>query len=133
MIQGQYISFEVAKLLRKKGFVQDGMWFYYEPTKELTDSYYPAEDELFFAAPTQSLTMRWLREEHNLFIEIQCYGCEADKEAHYEFSYVISEFVLIDNKICTTLGLEEKKAKSRFNSYEEACEAAIEYCLENLI
>ena len=86
-----------------------------------------------YLAPTLQMAMKWLREMHNLFIEIQCYGCEYDEKAHFEYSYVISEYVKINTGICTIFGLEKRNAKSRFPSYETACEEAIIYCLKNLI
>ena len=124
MVKEAYVSFETAKLLKEKGFD--------EPCTGLSkilckDGEHPVLEI------TQQKAMRWLREEQNLFIEIQCYGCESDEKAHFEYSYVISEYVRIDNNIYTTVDLEQKKAKSRFQSYEEAVEEAIKYCLTNLI
>jgi hypothetical protein len=91
------------------------------------------EDGYTMPAITIQSALKWLRKEHNLFVEIQCYGCEADKKSHFEYSYVIYEFVKIDNKICTNVGLEKRKGKSKFMSPEEAAEDAVTYCLENLI
>ena len=163
MIEEAYCSFEVSKLLKEKGFKEmcgmcygisvrhngeeidedeeyelkcegRGNEIEYVEGGHLFDMY---DDNSFsdsvYACPTQQRAMSWLREEQNLFIEIQCYGCEADEKAHFEYSYVISEYVQIDNKICTTVGLEQKKAKSQFKTYEEAVEEAIQYCLTNLI
>lgn len=133
-MKDQYVSFDVAKLLSEHGFDEPCKTSYSKLDKKLEETAISDWGKVNqYKAPTQSLAMRWLREEYNLFIEIQCYGCEADEKAHFEFSYVISEYVQIDNKICTTVGLEEKKAKSQFKSYEEACEAAIKYCLENIL
>ena len=137
MITEDYVSFEIAKLLKEKGF-DEGCRLHYH-YDEAFDKYFPTDESIsgfeqyYYPCPTLQMVMKWLREEQNLFIEIQCYGCEANKKAHFEYSYVISEFVKTDNKICTVVGLEEKKAKSRFSSYEEACEEAIKYCLEKLI
>ena len=151
MITEDYVSFETAKLLKEKGFDCNTNCYYLEDSATRTLFYSPIREnhnasiennELDIhinissgkmSSPTLQMVMKWLREKQNLFIEIQYYGCEADKKAHFEYSYVISEFVKIDNKICTVVGLKEKKAKARFSSYEEACESAIKCCLENLI
>lgn len=153
MITEDYVSSETAKLLKEKGFPQQRMEFAVatrdcsfivngnQKVKECAGTkfpYYPYSklflyEEDWAVLPTLQMVMKWLREMHNLFIEIQCYGCEADKKAHFEYSYVISEYVKINTGICTVFGLEKRKAKSRFPSYEEACEAAIKYCLEKLI
>ena len=134
MIQEDYVSFDVAKLLEEKGFNEYCPNSYFKVDRTLKKSGFSEWEKVNeIKAPTQALAMKWLREWHNLFIEIQCYGCEADKKAHFEYSYVISEYVRINNGICTIFGLEERKAKSRFPSYETACEAAIKYCLENLV
>ena len=135
MIKEDYVSFETAKLLKEKGFTENCI-MRYNRVGDLVEEAYKFNwnfQTIDYSAPTLQMAMKWLREEYNLFIEIQCYGCEANEKAHFEFSYVISEYVQFDNKICTTVGLDEKKAKSQFKSYEEACEAAIEYCLKNLI
>ena len=147
-ITEDYVSFEIAKLLKERGFqqLQNNCGYF---TTEMIYSInvddngkhhfahqYPAgvyNKDKYIAAPTLQMAMKWLREVHNLFIEIQCYGCGADKEAHFEYSYIISEYVKINNGICIIFGLEKRDAKSRFPSYEEAVEAAIKYCLENLI
>jgi hypothetical protein len=134
IISEDYVSFETAKLLKDKGFNQNCATYYLDGQvwRHYHGEVIPKGKQTY-AAPTQAIAMKWLREVHNLFIEIQCYGCEADEKAHFEYSYVISEYVKFNTGICTTFGLEERNAKSKFPSYEEACEAAIKYCLENLI
>ena len=62
------------------------------------------------------MTLKWLREVHNVFISIQ---------QHIDMSYVWYSYKDGAPKGCDR--------KSHNNTYEEACEAAIKYCLENLI
>ena len=141
MITEDYVSFKIAKLLKEKGFDEECSYFYNNidygtPGLEVDGQLYyknSALDDEEYAAPTLQMAMKWLREEKNFFIEIQCYGCEANEKAHFEYSYVIREYVTYNNEICKVVGLVQKHGKSRFNSYEEACEAAIKYCLENLV
>ena len=138
MITEDYVSFEIAKLLKEKGFDVYVRSFYDADDmpvhhNEALWDWNLNKENYRFSAPTLQMAMKWLREEKNFFIEIQCYGCEANEKAHFEYSYVIREYVTYNNEICKVVGLVQKHGKSRFNSYEEACEAAIRYCLENLI
>ena len=140
-ITEDYVSFEIAKLLKEKRFDEKCRTYYKVfPKDRIAAIYHSSEDRGVseddpneILCPTLQMAMKWLREVHNLFIEIQCYGCEADEKAHFEYSYVISEYVKFNTGICITFGLEERNAKSKFPSYEEACETAIRYCLEHLI
>ena len=73
MITETYISFEVAKLLKKKGFDEecytfyeyDSGDFYREERNPCCNSY--SDD---YTAPTLQMAMKWLREVHNVNIEI---------------------------------------------------------------
>ena len=67
------------------------------------------------------MAMKWLRELHNIFISISFrFSRNADNDIN--FSYYAEKY---ENHYGYGDG--------EFNSYEEACEAAIKYCLENLI
>ena len=120
MITEDYVSFETAKLLKEKGFDEKCRALYTFWFDEVEG---PKEDETenwniepkYFSAPTLQMAMKWLRESHNMFIRIiqshidYCiYEVYYDRAKHYE-------------------------SRESYNSYEEACEAAIKYCLENLI
>lgn len=131
MISEDYVSFETAKLLKEKGFDEHCIYVYLHNGD--TDIWDADKEDIECTKPTQQMAMKWLREVHNLFIEIQCYGCEYDEKAHFEYSFVISEYEEIDTKNCRLVGLKKRNAKSQFLFYEEAVEAAIKYCLENLI
>ena len=63
------------------------------------------------------MAMRWLREVHNIFIQVELYS----KYDNYCFELFQNTHRLI---------IEHREV---YNSYEESCEAAIKYCLENLI
>lgn len=117
MIQEAYVSFETAKLLKEKGF--DGefhkhYWGYEEGREFLTEGSFNSEYD--YPAPTQQVTMRWLREVHSIFLSIQ---------QHIDMSYVW--YIYADG---VPRGCDRE---SHNNSYEDACEAAIKYCLTNLI
>lgn len=125
MIEEQYVSFEVAKLLKEKGFIQNIATYY------LDDNIYRhthieviPKDKEIFAAPTQSLVMRWLREVHNIACQISP-AKEKGFHTNKWHSYVDK---LSDNWPRESLWFVETS-----NSYEEACEAAIKYCLNKLL
>ena len=125
MIQEQYVSFETAKMLKEKGF-DELCYMYYPKTggevEELSLHELNYERENFIKAPTQQLTMCWLREVHHLNIE-----------PYFEY-YLLgySAEIKYTNKD-TPLYLFEYLREKWFNTYEEACEEAIKYCLEKLI
>ena len=124
MTTEDYVSFETAKLLKEKGFYQDfynsliPVWHYNGNKKVLSfteDDGYPSEIQEWYSAPTLQMAMKWLREVHKLYMYTAFAGME---EVWFSRIY---------NKDKHLKDLDD------FNTYEEACEAAIKYCLENLI
>ena len=118
MITEDYVSFETAKLLKEKGFNwnTDKQYNLDKIVSEynITDrSRYP---ERYLDAPTIQMAMKWLREVHKIFISIQ---------QHIDMSYVWYSYEDGAPKGCDR--------ESHNNTYEEACEEAIKYCLKNLI
>jgi hypothetical protein len=125
MITEDYVSFETAKLLKEKRF------------NEWCNSYFISDNEIalisnrrdfnnhgvYLSAPTQQMTMKWLREVHNIFIVIEphMYDYINEKNSSYVASLWQGDnyYENIISKDCPT--------------YEETVEAAIKYCLENLI
>lgn len=139
MIQEQYVTFEVAKLLKEKVFNEEVRTYYDEFGKEhdLSDDFsdikntdidaYPEfVDSLDFhcTRPTQQMAMRWLREIHNLYIEIQI---DYRQETNYKALWFASIL-----KFCSSGNIRKGNVQNKL-SYESAAEAAIKYCLENLI
>jgi len=131
MITEDYVSFEVAKLLKEKGFNDVPVYTYYlsyggfylSPMAVTNKKLY-AQGHI--AAPTLQMAMKWLREVHNLH-------CAVD------YDYVLGWYCQITS-LTETVEDRYKEMKyyhpdkdSGFSSPEEACEEAIKYCLENLI
>ena len=122
MITEDYVSFETAKLLKEKEF----NW-------EVHRSYL-VNDSVFIPGdvndvplrkdairiPTLQMAMKWLREEYKLVPIILAGG------DRYWFR------IDKDNKDNWKSTIYWEDVKS-FPTYEEACEASIKYCLENLI
>ena len=109
-ITEDYCSQEVYRLLREKGF--DGEIHTIFDKEEYTQ-----------ASITLWIAMKWLREVHNIFIVIEPHIYDYINEKNS--SYVISLWQG-DN-------FYENITSKDYPTYEEACEAAIKYCLENLI
>lgn len=120
MITEDYVSFEIAKLLKEKGFTEytfsdyseDGIVGFNEVETRVAKGY---------QRPTLQMAMKWLREVHKLYVNV-CPSVEGDYWAEKWHSYVEN--------------LEKRypfgKFIGTFNSHEQACEEAIKYCLENL-
>jgi hypothetical protein len=126
MIKEAYCSFEVSKLLKEKGFDVSCYGRYSVRSKEFhLDTTKPCNNGGIFqySAPTHQMAMKWLREVHNICIVIEphAYDCINEKNSSYVYSLWQG-----DNYY------ENPELKS-YPSYEEVVEAAIKYCLENLI
>ena len=117
-----YVSLEVAKLLKEKGFeiitymVYDNQGnFDYQNCVCCNVDRMPC-----LYAPTHQMTCAWLREKYKLHITVDCIDVT-------EHGYIFT------SKIVNMEYLRETKVEDYFYSYEDAMEAAIKYCLENLI
>lgn len=124
MITEDYVSYEVAKLLKEKGFdvYGDGsfssgieIFAEYSPSGTLNKCITSKPHRKAYPAPTLQMAMKWLRAIHKIDISIT-----PDRKENY------TALVFVDRKLpFTSIG--------SFQTYEEACEAAIKYCLINLI
>lgn len=118
-----YISFETAKLLKKKGLsmpFDSKEWIccmYDENGNIHWGIYY----ENWYFRITLQMAMKWLREVHKLYINI--WADPKDVESN-DFDIIFRAQVYNGT---SNYGTYE------FSTYEEAAEAAIKYCLENLI
>lgn len=119
MITEDYVGFEIAKLLKEKGFNELTPLSYSLPYGY--ESHIPCSNDVdtdFVSRITMQMAMKWLREEHFLFIDI-------DPLTGYKWSWSIWLMNDPTQKMGESSGI--------FSTYKEACEAAIKYCLENLI
>ena len=142
-ITEDYFSFEVAKLLKEKGFDSDEVGehggFYSERCYEsghgvktksgqevgivyddLTNSELDYDEYL---RPTLQMAMKWLREVHNK--HICSFPVVTDDDGI--MGYWWEDCIITDRRYNSV------KTGKLYNSPEEAYEAAIKYCLTNLI
>jgi hypothetical protein len=125
MIGEDYVSFETAKLLKEKGFDEATLFRFDENGNLNSDGRFGNYNSLtkfnYVAAPTLQMTCKWLRKVHNLHIWVDY--------SNFDF----------DDKLPYLWNIRQTKIEGDYwggtyhKSYEEACEEAIKYCLENLI
>ena len=123
MITEDYVSFETAKLLKEKGFDEDS-WFHYDADGDIVMRGYRLNLPEDIPAWTHQMAMKWLREVHNL--EIYPYHNSPNNRHNSGWWF---EIIKYPNSVAEY----ESGKDEEFDTYEEACEGAIRYCLENLI
>lgn len=123
-----YVSFEIAKLLKEKGFDEKTTHWYNARESLIAD--YPVSYEIFYnpeevwLAPTHQMACAWLREIYDLHIIAYPFKSGNDASTKHYCCQVFKTFNLLGY---------EKYTNETLTSYEEAVESAIKYCLENLI
>jgi len=128
-ITEDYVSFEIAKLLKEKGFDEPCYLGYnkngeYFPTNNRSNSQIVQPDFCFICCPTLQMAMKWLREVYNLFIFP---FPQMNTNKFWTEIYQLSDNQEWENIYCESIDLQD------YPTYEQAAEAAIKYCLENLI
>lgn len=127
MIKEVYVSYETSKLLKEKGFSSDDCHTAYDEDKVFFwYGDYSKDRKGIVDAPTQALAMKWLREVHNLVIEPYRTVCG--------YLYTISSIPYGSIKYDNFDAFDgDDEDSGQWTTWEKACEAAIKYCLENLI
>ena len=121
MIKEDYVSYETAKLLKEKGF--DGRCHMsigkYKQEEVLVKG---AEwDDSFILCPTLQMAMKWLREKEWFICIIPLAFHWGEKAVKFGYDIWADDDLEVD-----------EVNTPEFNTYEEACESAINYCLKNL-
>ena len=128
MIKEDYVSFEVAKLLKEKGFDELCIFKYNSEGVRMKagvaiDEWQNSElDDDECSCVSHQMAMKWLRQTHNIHITI---SLTSDSYYKYEIHRLHSNYPI-------ELKLSEE-VEEYYNQYEQACESAVKYCLENLI
>lgn len=119
MIKEIFVSFELSKLLKEKGFnplpiCEDYIPCMYDENGKVHWGMY---DPNWYWRITHQTALKWLREEHDLWCEI---AIEGNRTWCVEaYSLIYEQFV-------------PGSIIHRIKSYEKATEAIIKFCLENL-
>lgn len=133
MIQEAYVSFEVAKLLKEKGFAEisntigtynsDGVFYLYKHEKGYNHNHLSS----WYSAPTHQMAMAWLREKYYIHIDITIEG----NGSYIDYKYVIRDFsIIFPTRNYDSI---DTKDGGRAKTYEEAVEAALKFVLENYL
>lgn len=113
MILEDYCSYEVAKLLKEKGFD--------EPCTEL-NKLCLRDGEKPVLKVTHQKAMKWMREVYGIFIAIN----NDDLDFNWQCYDLINRGSTLDPKILS-------ESYAGYKTYEQAVEAALKYVIENLI
>lgn len=131
-ITEDYVSFEIAKLLKEKGFngntsscyILEDSTHHIINDEVVQNEYYESQDSNehihLIQAPTLQMVMKWLREVHNIHIDI----C-----SNWDIIHWIYQVFVITPRTSRNSYVD----KILYTSYEKAVEAGIKYALENLI
>ena len=129
MITEDYVSFETAKLLKEKGFSEECTGCYYKGELNVFDlpvNYNMGNSDNTLSAPTLQMATKWLRENFNMN--------PVPYATSIGWYFEVFDLTQRDITGCALLyqvGIPSKE--KTFETSEEACEAGIRYCLENLI
>lgn len=120
-ITEDYCSYEVAKLLKEKGFDK---FIVYGWDEQIFDKENPRyfslnfdKKEHWISCPTHQTAMKWLRTEKNIYIEIR-----------RSFDTFLYGAIILKQD-----GIGIAEIGKTYYYYEEAVEASLKYALENLI
>lgn len=119
MTTEDYVSFEVAKLLSKNGFGFPEDCFTYYTLHGIVCEKGRSDEVGIASRPTLQMAMKWLRETFGIHCQIDC-PIAASNWVYGIRDLNKDEWVTLRNM-------------GDYDTYEEACEAAIKYVLENLI
>lgn len=124
MIEEAYCSFEIAKLLKEKGFDESCRAYWdVQPALDSRTLFWTIEPHKHYdrevCAPTHQVAMAWLRKIHNIIFVFKPASFSGEECTSWTY-----EIWAGDNFEGETMS---------FKTYEEAVEAALKYSLENLI
>ena len=133
MITEDYVSFETAKLLKEKGFDEDiDLWYdkngemFFQHKYDISNDWRVKAQQKVYLCPALQMAMKWLRREHNLAIStsvtVDGWHSYVSRIKLDSEGFVVNIIVGID---CGNI--------PNSDTYEQACEEAIKYCLEKLI
>ena len=131
MITEDYVSCNIAKLLKEKGFDENCAALYHLRTGEIIQQgvgyvFNNSQWENFVSAPTLQMAMKWLREVHHYYIQVMLDSWALGDHSGY---YVVVQKTDSDFEMM----LSDTKERVFYGTPEDAAEDAIMYIVENLI
>lgn len=123
MVTEDYVSFEIAKFLKEKGFEEECYLHYSSNGKTQHWNYQSPIDGI--PAPSLQMAMKWLREKHNQNIIVKAHNNVTRLKTIY-YAEIQNLSKPVEKGFCVN-GCIFK------DTYEEAVEYSIRYCLKNLI
>lgn len=136
MIKERYVNFEVATLLRNKGFNEPCRGVYEEKVLRINTlcDWLNSDFSEYVAAPTQAMACDWVEEQYGIFIQINRYNqyyegyeviaiTKEDKERGHMTMY----YARIFDKYSVSNTTEH------YDTIERAYDEALKYVLTNLI
>lgn len=130
-----FVTFEIAKKLKEEGFpqvtfgnynmqsacyIEDGRFYENGCITEVSRAY---------TAPTISQVLKWLRKEKSIYVALCCvYDCNTDADCRIINRFTFWSFCI---QIIETGDIIYSEVGRRFDFYEEAALAGIEYVLDN--
>lgn len=136
MVKEAYVSFEVAKLLKEKGF-RERIYSYYKKGHKnpMYTTQFPSNwnEEMLhqdcISAPTLQFTLSWLREK-GIIVDVLA---QSNKTKNPKYMYNIWDYTYPQwNRHIEQYQPDFVGSKLDFPTYEQAVEEALKYVLENL-
>ena len=142
-MEDEIVSFETAMLLKEKGF-NEPCSHYYEDNDLYKLGYYHGEgtgfvrnnspidgrflcEKMQCTAPTQSLAKKWLRETRNITFNANPHSNDG------KIIYVVTIKVISSNKyIDFNVMMDASNKANMFDTYEDAIESGLTYCLKSI-
>ena len=136
MTQEDYVTYEVAKMLKGKGYDEECDAYYHNDN---SNAYWGANDDERFescdggfyngnnfyrdAAPTLYEAQKWLREKHTIHVD----ATPVLRSPFDEIPYVYWSYIICNTDTCMSHAMDDY---TEFKTYEEALNAGIKKALE---
>lgn len=141
-----FVNFEIAKKLKEKGFKEQCLAYYTKDSGFYYNTSYGSDVENAFKsfnsrpnhicgkridAPIIYQVLKWLRDTHKLYV-CPCVIADYQDDFHRDTTYW--SFIVVNIESGDSIYREyERVTEKRYESYEQAALASIEYVLDNLI
>lgn len=116
----KYVSFETAKLLQEKGFEINSSKYGESKTVALTARKLHHKEKVFYPRPELWVVQTWLRTKYNLHIEVLLIDYKPYNRFYMRCMKIGKYFTLSYDG-------------NDYETYEEALEQGIIYCLNHLL